>query len=228
MPDLFSLNNARTTFQRVLDAKFFNGWVKHITPRTITVYTCTDSRMEPGDTFSFQVYGNGNDAFLRATITEVHGVDPGPLFSKKRFSGYSVEMTCEIRGGMTFQESRGQPRFFVSGFVAEVCEELCTVIDIGPAGFSVVSERAFAKGELLTITVKTLTHVAQCGVEVRNCITYPLDKHYHRIGVQIVSMGRIDAQKWKELYATTLEGSRMGGQVAAVDNDLNWRSKRPA
>src|SRR5579862_6827243 len=208
MSDLVALNNARTTFQRISDAKFFTGWVKQITPWTIVAYTCTDSKIENGDTFAFQVFGNGKDAFFRAVVSEQHSVDPGPLFSKKRLNGYSVELTCDVEGDMRFQDSRGQPRFFVSGFVAEVGGDQSTVIDIGPQGFSMVGDNEYAKGDRLTVIIKAAAHCVECEVEVRNCIRYPLHKDYHRTGVQIMSTSRIDSLKWKELYSTILDASR--------------------
>ena len=81
MGNLLALNKSRAMMQRRSDAKFFTGWVKQISSDVATVYTCTDVKIQVGDEFSFQVFGNGKRALFQGKATVVRGVDPGPLFS---------------------------------------------------------------------------------------------------------------------------------------------------
>ncbi|HVT13000.1 MAG TPA: PilZ domain-containing protein [Fimbriimonadaceae bacterium] len=228
------MNNARTTFQRVSDAKFFSGWVKAITPDSITILVHSVSIITPGDEFAFQVYGNGHDAFFRATTCIVKGTELSPLFAAKRTSATPLEVSCLINGKMTFEEARGRPRFFVTGITAEVNPdgaEECprdVVVDIGPVGLSVVTNNRLRKNDVanLRIYVKDLT--IECSAEVRNCIQYTVDGEYHRIGFQIKGMARIDARRWRDLYAEILDASKMPWNVSTMDNHLNRRMKRSA
>ncbi len=231
--DVVVLNRARTTFQRVSDAKFFNGWVKHITPDVIVAHTCTNAVLEPGDKFSFQVYGNKKDAFFHATLTAIHGAEQGPFYGS---NATTVELGCNITTEMHFKEAQGQPRFCVDGMSADVVldENSSTinapVIDIGPGGFAAVTGRHFKKGDLVNVSLYANGQLVQCFAEVRNCIVNGLAPDYQRTGMQIKRMDRVDALRWKQLYLGILEGNKMQGatRTAEVGTVVKLKSKDAA
>lgn len=234
MSSLLALNNARTTFQRVADAKFFSGWVKHISPQEITFLVHTACIVAPGDEFAFQVYGNGHDAFFRGKAVSVVGAEPGPLFAMNRASATSLEVTCDILGSMAFRDARGHPRFHVTGVTAQInprSVEDCPrdlVIDVGPVGFSILTMQRLKKSQKVDLLIYANEHTIECRAEVRNCITYSLNNEYQRMGMQIEGMTRIDARRWKELYSEILQASKITWFVSTMDNNLNQRSKRSA
>lgn len=234
MSSLLALNNARTTLQRVSDAKFFSGWVKRISPQEITFLVHTACLIAPGDEFAFQVYGNGHDAFFRGKAVSVVGAEPGPLFAMNRASATSLEVNCDILGSMALRDARGHPRFHVSGVTAQINPgssedgQRDIIIDIGPVGFSILTAQKLKKSQKVDLFIYTKDQTIECRAEVRNCITYSLNNEYQRVGMQIEGMTRIDARRWKELYSEILQASKITWFVSTMDNSLNQRSRRSA
>ena len=231
--DVVVLNRARTTFQRVSDAKFFNGWVKHITPDTLIAHTCTNCQLDPGDEFSFQVYGNKKDAFFHATLVSLAGAEQGPSYGS---SMNAVELSCNITTEMAFKDGQGQPRFCVEGMSADIFgdeerESLSSVIiDIGPGGFAAVTGRHFRKGDQVRVSLYANGQLVQCTAEIRNCIVNGLNPEFQRTGMQIKRMDRIDALRWKQLYMGILDSNKMHGamKTAEVGTVVKLRSKGAA
>lgn len=228
--DIVVLNKARTTFQRVSDAKFFNGWIKHITPDVLVAHTCTNCALDVGDEFSFQVYGNKKDAFFHAILTSMQGAEQGPSYGS---SMNAVELGCNITTEMLFKDSQGQPRFCVEGMTADIIGEEdrssmgSIVIDIGPGGFAAITGRHFRKGDQVQVSLYANGQLVQCLAEIRNCIVNGLNPEFQRTGMQIKGMNRIDALRWKQLYSGILEGNKMSGstKTAEVGTVVKLRSK---
>jgi hypothetical protein len=213
--EIVLLNRARTTFQRVADGKFFNGWVKHVTPDLIIVHTCTSCELNPGDEFAFQVYGNNKDAFFSARLKAFQGAELGPFATPDR-SGPTVPLNlgCEITSAMVFKDCVTQPRFCVQGLSVdlkandELIATKATVIDVGPSGFAALSEVPLKKGEIVEATLHAFEHKVCCRAEVRNCVKNALNPTFHRLGMLIMDMERVDGLRWKQLYSTILEQNK--------------------
>jgi hypothetical protein len=235
--DVVALNRARTTFQRVSDGKFFNGWIKQITLDTVVAHTCTSARIEPGQEFSFQVYGNRMDAFFYATVTALHGAEQGPVFSSDRSGGASaIELSCRVSTEMAFKESSGQPRFCVEGACADLVTESghlaesAIIIDIGPGGFAAMTDHEFQKGDRVSASVFARGHLVKCQAEVRNCVGNTLNPEFQRTGLQITRMDRVDALRWKQIYVAILDENKMHGhrKTAEIGRVVKLISKRAA
>jgi hypothetical protein len=223
-PNIVVLNRARTTFQRISDAKFFNGWIRNVTLDNVVAHTCTNSQLEPGDEFSFQVYGNKKDAFFHARLVTLHSSEQTPLFNTDRAGGFhALDIGCHITTEMSLKDSNGQPRFFVEGVSADIVRgdgyeaEAAVVIDIGPGGFAAIVPRGFKKMDSVRVTLRTNGQMVQFEAEVRNCVVNALNSMYERIGLQIQRMDRVDALRWKQLYSALLDGNRMQGPLSSAD-----------
>jgi hypothetical protein len=210
------LNRARTTFQRISDAKFFNGWIRSVTRETVVAHTCTNCLLEPGDIFAFQVYGNSKDAFFHARLVSLHGAGPTSLYTPDRASGFhAIDLGCHLTTEMTLKGSHGQPRFFVEGISADVnradgfASEAAVVIDIGPGGLALIAQRGFFKGDDVKVSLHSKGQTIHFEAEVRNCVANPLSVDFQRIGLQIQRMERVDAMRWKQLYMLLLDSNRM-------------------
>lgn len=223
-PHLVVLNRARTTFQRIGDAKFFNGWVKRITPETVVVHTCTGCLLNPGDEFSFQVYGNRKDAFFRAHLVMLQGAEVAPIFTSDRSGSLSaLELGCHLTTSMTFKDCHHHPRYYVEGVTADVWndesirEDGATVIDMGPEGFAAITSRQFRKHDRVHVALYASGHYVQCEAEVRNCVVNSLNIEFQRTGLQICSMDRVDALRWRQLYQEILEANKMQGALRTAE-----------
>jgi hypothetical protein len=135
---------------------------------------------------------------------------------------------------MRFEESRNQPRFFVTGITASLAVDgkpigdIVPVVDIGPLGLSLVTDQRLKKGETVTVTVSSEGHSVRCEAEVRNSVTYSHGQEYQRVGLLLLAMERIDAVRWKQIYSSVLESSKMAvsGTLTEKDAGLNQRLKR--
>jgi hypothetical protein len=222
--DVVALNRARTTFQRVSDAKFFNGWVKHITLDSVVAHTCTSMQMQLGEEFSFQVYGNRKDAFFHAILTTLHRADEGPVFSLDRLGGATpVELGCQLATEMTLKDSSGQPRFCVEGACADIKSESghqvenAIIIDIGPAGFAAITDRKLRKGDRVTVSLFARGQMVRCQAEVRNCVVNTVNADFQRTGLLITRMERVDALRWKQIYVAILDENKMHGSMRTAE-----------
>jgi hypothetical protein len=222
--DIVALNRARTTLQRVSDAKFFNGWIKQITPDTVVAHTCTSMPMQLGDEFSFQVYGNRKDAFFYATLTALHRAQEGPVFSFDRSGGATpIELGCRLSSEMVLKDSSGQPRFCVEGACADITTqsghqiENAIIIDIGPAGFAALTDRKLKKGDQVAVSLFARGQLVKCHAEVRNCVVNTVNPTLQRTGLLITRMERVDALRWKQIYVAILDENKMHGSMRTAE-----------
>jgi hypothetical protein len=231
--EIVLLNRARTTFQRVTDGKFFNGWVKHVTPELIVVHTFTSCELRPGDEFAFQVYGNNKDAFFSARLKAYQGAELGPFATPDRCGhAAALNLGCEIISAMVFKDCVTQPRFCVQGMTVDLSMdgEVITrggmVIDIGPSGFAALSETPLRKGDIVDAKLHAFEQQVCCRAEVRNCVKNALNPNYRRIGMLILDMERVDGLRWKQVYMTVLEQNKK--QASALKESAQPRIKRDA
>jgi len=234
MPEQPALNNARTSFQRLTDARFFHGWVKKISPRLITVHVLTDVPFAAGEDLAFQVFGSDYDAFLEAEIAHITAADLDLPFHKKPKEGTWVEIECRITTDVSLKATTALPRFLVAGFVAHVPASefnqsaTATILDIGPQGFSFVSDGPYRKGEKIEVTIRARGQTMKCEVEVRNCNQYGPSSDQYRVGLQITGMSRIDACNWQDVYASILEVNRVPGLFVPIHKARVQRVQKPA
>jgi hypothetical protein len=231
------LNRARTTFQRISDAKFFNGWIRNVTIDVVIAHTCTNCRLEPGDEFAFQVYGNKKDAFFHARLASLQSSDQTPMFTTDRTGGFhALDLGCHVTTEMTLRESHGQPRFFVEGVTADILRtdgmevEGAIVIDIGPGGLAAIVSTSFKKGDVVGVTLRNNGQVVQFEAEIRNSVVNALSAEFQRVGLQIRRMDRVDALRWKQLYLALLDSNKMHCSLssAEVGTVVKLRSKDAA
>jgi hypothetical protein len=223
--EIVALNSARTTFQRVSDGKFFNGWIKSIDPDKLVAHTCTSAALAHGDEFAFQVYGYRKDAFFHAILNSLHTpAHPSSFSTDRAGTAIAVELSCDLTTVMKLKEGQQPPRFCVEDVIADVAlddarrVQSATVVDIGPGGFAVITDRCFKKGDIVEVILYANGLNIQCEAEVRNCAVNVLNTEYQRTGLQIRTISRIDATRWTQLYRTIVESNALqltlqGGQL---------------
>jgi hypothetical protein len=223
-PNLIALNRVRTIFQRMSDARFFNGWILHLSPHKVIAHTQSNCLAMPGDDFSFQVFGNKQEALFQARLMTLHRAetrfDPTGGVTGNR---NGLELACQLTTKIQLQACKEQPRFFVEGVIADIAapgNELIkgvTVIDVGPGGFAAVTGRGLAKGEHVAVTILGKGLHLQCIAEVRNCIVCGGNQDYQRTGMKILEMDRINALRWKQLYTSIVESNRTSWAVGTAE-----------
>ncbi|MFI5385426.1 MAG: hypothetical protein ACHQ50_04815 [Fimbriimonadales bacterium] len=190
-PNMVALNRVRTMFQRVSDARFFNGWVVRIMPDSVVAHTQTNCDLKPGDAFSFQVFGNKQDAFFLASLISVQRAELGYAVAGGRSPDrHGLELVCQVTTKVRLKDCKEQPRFFVDGVIADITcadgtrSEGATVIDVGAGGFAAVTGRTMAKGDRVEISLYGNGLFIQCVAEVRNSIVCGASSDFQRTGFQ--------------------------------------------
>jgi hypothetical protein len=207
----FALLHARTTFQRLSDAKLFTGWVRELTAETLVVDTFTVDQPQRGDTFAFEIHGKGVTADTVATLDLAKAGDPGPFSPIKPRNGCMISLECNHGGSFAVRPSRSEARFWAYGISVEVARESrdrlsAEIIDIGPESFSLLLPERLKKGEIVSATLAVHGRRILCSAQVRNCIG---KEGCYRVGLRISSMGGLDETWWKQLYNGIVERNRV-------------------
>lgn len=231
-PNIVALNRVRTTFQRISDARFFTGWIIHVFPDRMAAYTKTTCPLQPGDEFSFQVFGNKQDAFFRARLIAAERVDFGLPVPGAGCDKDGLELVCALTTKVRFKASKEQPRFVVDGIIADLTNsegykaEAISVMDIGAGGFGAFTERRFQKGDEVAVTLFSNGVRIQCVAEVRNCLVCRSSPDYQRTGFQIVGMDRVNSLRWKQFYVATVEQNRTTWAIEPSEESSRPKSKQ--
>lgn len=217
--DIVALNHARTTFQRISDGKFFNGWVELIWPDVVVAQINKSVSVTLGEEFAFHIYGNGQDAFFHATLLELQNATES---NRTASEVPATQLTCEVSTEITFSKNSQQPRFSVEGVSADVelngkrLASHTMVIDIGPRGLAVLVEHGIKRGEVVEVSLFYRGQVVRFEGEVRNCIG-SANAILHRVGLEIKSMNRVDAIRWKQVYISILEANKLTFSVRSAE-----------
>ena len=221
---MIALNRARTTFQRIADAKFFNGWVKRITPDAIIVLASLSNPLDAGQDFSFQVYGNKKNAHLRARLVSIRPVASAlAIVDGPNPHAGLFELECHVVSKIQFTDATEQPRFNVEAVFADItrtdgfCNAEAEVVDVGPGGLAALTDSSFARGDQVTVALCGHGESLEFEAEVRNCSLIGKDSGRQRTGMQIKQIDRLNAARWKHFYAEVVERNRAHWVPEAAD-----------
>ncbi|HTQ11746.1 MAG TPA: hypothetical protein VMI31_16920 [Fimbriimonadaceae bacterium] len=220
---MIALNRARTTFQRIADAKFFNGWIKRITPDVVVVQAWLPDPFDRGDDFSFQVFGNKKSALFRASLVAIQSLGAPPGMEEPHRSGSLYEFECHICCKITFMDATEQPRFNVEGVLVDVSRADgflsagAQVLDVGPEGLAVLTGIGLSKGDEVAVALSGHGERLVFSAEVRNCSPCRRDPSRQRTGMRIKQIDRLNAVRWKHFYSEVVEHNRAHWVPEAAD-----------
>ena len=197
-----AIKNARALIQRSRDAKIFRGWMLDFAPPRASAIVQSASAVVVGDEFLISVCGHPKQCSFTAVLDSVRPA------TAMHSSGMSGSFLYDLRIGMSVStQPRGEePRFRVEGIEMEhhsPMRQECfnvDIADVGAAGFSVVSAREFATGQMMQVGINTGLNEITASVEVRNHRRIAGLQDRFRTGFQILSMDRLDTQRWQEFY----------------------------
>jgi hypothetical protein len=200
------LVNTRTTFQRTHDARFFTGRIRRLKDDLVNVVCSVEQALVPGESFAFQVFGAGHEAFFFASFrTEA---------AKSSMDSNEREYVFRINGDITLRQAAQDPRFTTDGLTASMDVpglrrlESARVLDVSMSGLSILSPMKIEKGEVIKIGINVGDSIIQAESEVRYSIRDKTHASYHRVGLLLKGMDRISAIRWRNFYAQTVENSR--------------------
>ena len=184
MSDLNALVNRRARFQRLKDAKLFNGWARELSRSRIVLESSTVQTVEAGDQVQVTIVGNNCSASFQAQCTATQG------------TLQYLPLTSPIR----WLESSEDMRVRTSGQSATVRSEIGSfevhVVDVSPKGLGFVGAFESPRGCEIVILMARPLGVAECTGTVRYCRE---EDAGFRVGVLLDSMSRINSARWNSI-----------------------------
>jgi hypothetical protein len=189
-----SFINTRARFQRLQDAKFFAGWVRDFNASAIIVNLSTESLLEPGEHFMFEVHGHDAVAIFPGVLSMVNADE------------YLFEIPQPLRLTSPNEEARVYVED-VSGILkGETMEVDVLVVDVSRRGAGVLAPLPLTAGEKVVLSLDTAQGPVECTGEVRYCRPDTKAWGQYRAGLLLDDMGRIEKARWARL---------VGGNAAA-------------
>lgn len=194
----------RVRFQRLTDARLFNGWLDDFRGTMLSVQTVEDLTDDVGARFSFEAFGLGVTAVFEAKLAlvaqkparapEVEGAlaichAPGWTTLHFRLEGSLRCVTSDESFRIRVQE-------MAATLVTPHGEEQVRLIDVGPKGFGAVTSQPYEPGSLVGFVVQTATGRIVGQAEIRYCRESSGQDGPYRIGVLLTRMPRLDGPRW--------------------------------
>ena len=182
-----SFVNVRVRLQRLPDAKFFAGWVRQMTDTEITI-----------DYQGSEWFTLGAKFFVT-----VNGVESAALFPADLQNQSPGFIVLRITGEPRYTKANEEARRSIVGLNGVLhlgeSEVEMQILDVSAKGMGGMIEGAIPRGTLIDFDVDTQFGAVIGKAEVRYCRQEAKESMRHRIGLQIVSMGRIESASWMRL-----------------------------
>jgi hypothetical protein len=198
--------NCRTRIQRLVDAKFLNGWISRWEDGVFAVSMSLDAAIEPGESFFFHVYAPDKDLHFYGRLLHVEYGEAGRCasFGTGRSASYCADLVFEMTSPIRDLPQGSKPRFAVSGLCGTVtmrgseCE--VSFLDVSEDGLGFLACRTFDPGDVVELCIATLRGVLECKGEVRYSVSEKNWPGYNRTGVKLHPMDRVNAAKWRSVF----------------------------
>jgi hypothetical protein len=195
----------RVRFQRLTDARLFNGWLDDFRGNVLAVQTVEDLADDVGAKFSFEAFGLGVTAIFEARLAliaqrpAVQDVTDGSL-AVARLDGWST-LHFKVEGSLrcvTSEESfRVRVQDMNATLVSRDGEEQVRLIDVGPMGFGAATSQPYEPGSLVGFVVHTGSGRVVGQAEIRYCRETTGADGPYRVGAQLARMPRLDGPRWE-------------------------------
>lgn len=182
-----SFVNVRVRMQRLVDAKFYSGWLRSMTESEVVIDFAGSDIFEPGTKFFLSINGVNSAAVVQTQLTS-----QSPGFLSLRYDGT-----------IKYLNPSEQARRLVTGLTGIIHidggEIDMQITDVSVKGFGALIEGVILKGSVVSIEIDTQFGNVIAQAEVRYCRQDSKDSMRHRVGFQIVQIGRIENARWGRL-----------------------------
>ena len=193
--------NARARFQRLSDAKLFNGWVSALTGKNVIVAAEEGAKVQLGQTFRFQVFGSGATAVFDARLETISDrLLAFALSTPIRAVPSSEDMRMRTRNlsALLLDITEGEPANGDDDMAVAMTE--ARVVDVSGKGLGLHISRAYKKGAKVKVVIDTPWGQTECTGEVR--YSKPEAQGF-RVGLLIVEIDRLNQGRFARLLQTT-------------------------
>lgn len=199
----------RARFQRLRDARLFNGWIENFFGNKVEVTTSTEFPVEIGDEFRFEGFGHHISVVFNAKLEAVHQVDLGDLSALQAIEGSNARI-LEARTSTLSLVVTNQARYAASSETVRVkVQDLYTkvnwqmfaedgfVTDVSPMGVGLLLREKISVGEPVDVQIQTNLGLVKATGSVRHCRPERDRPGYNRLGVMFTDLGRLERPKWE-------------------------------
>jgi RNase P/RNase MRP subunit p29 len=201
-----TFQNTRVRFQRIKDAKLFNGWVRSLSSRNAVIGTATAVSVVPGESFRFEVFGTGARAVFEGRLEVVSGTNLGfavttpvralPSNEEMRVKTPNLPATVFVTVKPAEDDSGPSDLETLTEDVSAARGIEGQVVDLSANGLGLVTSALFPKGTWLRIQIDTPWGKTDCIGEVRYC--KPMGAMF-RLGLRIHAMDRLNRSRFDSL-----------------------------
>lgn len=200
---------ARVRFQRVRDAKIFNGWIESFFGNTIEVSTSTEAPVEIGDEFRMEGFGHHISVVFNAKLESVATFDVLSAGAVRAIEGSNariieakqVSFSLTVCSQVRFSVSEESVRMKVGEIFTRVKTSSGDVdgfvVDVGPTGIGTMLRSQLTKGDCVEVVIATNLGDVKAMANVRYSQPDRERKGLFRTGLMFTDMGRIERPRWE-------------------------------
>ncbi|MEZ5162872.1 MAG: PilZ domain-containing protein [Fimbriimonadaceae bacterium] len=198
----------RARFQRMRDAKIFNGWIENFFGNKLEVATSSQVPVEVGDEFRFEGFGHHITMVFQCELDSINAIDvlTGGLetviegSNAKVLESYGSTFVLKVTGQIRFASSNEAVRIKVSNLPGSVLmgpkEVQAKAVDVSPGGVGMIVEEKLEIGSDVRMNLETNFGTLTGIFEVMYCVEDIRNAGYYRTGLKIKDMDRIERPRW--------------------------------
>lgn len=203
--------NTRARFQRLVDGKFFSGWVIDLTYPTLLVKAATEVALNVGEEFRFQLSGTKNDCHFTGAFKGIDDLDVLKNSTLSFLDGSNVQMMSvhentfefEITSELSYKDPTEPARKSVQTLEARYnfddTDYAVQIIDISKAGCAFLSPVKIPSGTTLSLSIVLQGRMMNLEAVIKTCRKSQANPMFYRVGVSLTEMARIDQVSWNQL-----------------------------
>jgi len=205
-----SFIGTRTRFQRLRDAKFFNGWIEDFAGNKLRISTPNQHAVERGDEFRFEGFGHRISVVFNARLDEIGQQDmysPGMTLSQSEGSDIQLLEACRtifdfcVTSPIRFAASTESVRMQMPEIYTTLTHEGTVIetftIDVGPQGIGVIMREPLPHHAMVDVTVETRFGAVTAKGSIRYCRKDRDRAGMMRCGIMFTDLGRMEKPRWE-------------------------------
>lgn len=198
----------RARFQRMRDAKIFNGWIDNFFGNKLEVVTSSQFPVEVGDSFRFEGFGHHITMVFQCELESINAIDAltGGLetliegSNAKVLESYGATFVLKVTGQIRFAASSEAVRIKVSNLPGSVLlgpkKIHAKAVDVSPGGLGMIVEEKIDVGTDVRVNLETNFGTLTGIFQVMYCVEDFRNAGYYRSGFKIKEMDRIERPRW--------------------------------
>jgi hypothetical protein len=197
------LLDARVTLQRLDDARLLHGWIIRVRQTLLSIRATDEPVLKVGERFAARTARlNGDVAFI-AQLTESNltcaqdHIRRAAHQERATYLDYLERVfVFQVLGEMVPMAASGDPRYICEPSRVTVGEAEAELRDVSPSGLGVVTLAPVFAGEVLPVVAEVDGRKVEVRAEVRYCRRVSTLPPLFRVGLRVLSAGRIDQARW--------------------------------